>query len=382
MIYDKRAMPAQMQLVRDDARQIRFSNPWRWGVIICVVGLLIWLLVPLKATKGFTYWVLVGGVAFTVVVGLLAFLGRDELVLDIGTRAYTRRRGYWPAVKEQTSSLNDFRALLLVPELRRNPRGGQYPTWVIVLQSSGVEPNIALVELRSESDAYGKVELWSRKLGLPAFENAGDREKPLDFKPITQQHPVELRSAQLPGLPPGSRLALLGTPPTRTIVLPPLGLSMGVLTLSIFPAITLWMGIAGYDEAVHRIPPRSTNFAIGMICFGILLAVALCFAIFGRTTVREQADSILIGTRAFGWNYNVKSLAKRDIENVEIKPTPVSSGAPVFMLSGMRVLRPRQPRPRAELFVHSRNQVARIGQELSAQDLQWLREALLSLAQS
>jgi hypothetical protein len=77
----------------------------------------------------------------------------------------------------------------------------------------------------------------------------------------------------------------------------------------------------------------------------------------------------------------VKSIAKADIEDVEIKPTALSSGAPVFMLSGMRVLRPGQSSPRAELFVHSRDQVLRIGQELSAQDLQWLRQALLSLAE-
>jgi hypothetical protein len=142
------------------------------------------------------------------------------------------------------------------------------------------------------------------------------------------------------------------------------------------------MGIAGYGEALHHVPPRSTSFAIGVICFGILMLAAPCFAIFGRTTVREQDDMILIGTRAFGWNYNVKSPAKRDIESVEIKPTPLSSGAPVFMLSGMRVLRPGRPGPRAELFVHSRDQVVRIGQELSPQDLQWLRQTLLSLVAS
>jgi hypothetical protein len=55
---------------------------------------------------------------------------------------------------------------------------------------------------------------------------------------------------------------------------------------------------------------------------------------FGRTTVREQDDRILIGNRAFGWIYNVKSVTKREIEDVEIKPTPLSSGAPVFTLSG------------------------------------------------
>jgi hypothetical protein len=336
----------------------------------------------LNPTKAFTYWIVVGSVAFTVAIGLVTFLTRDELVLDLVSRAYIRRRGYWPAVKQETRSLNDFRALLLGTELRTNPRGGQYPTWVITLQSSGVQPNIALVELRSESQAYGKVESWSRKLGLPAFEYVGGSERPLEFKPVAQQQPAELRSVQIPRLPQGSRLVFLGAAPARTIVLPPLGLGLGVLILAIFPAITLWMGIAGYQEALHHVPPRSTSFATGVICFGILMVVALFFAIFGRTTVREQDDRILFGNRAFGWNYNVKSVAKRDIEEVEIKPTPLSSGAPVFMLSGMRVLRPRQPRPRAELFVRSRNQAVRIGQELSPQDLQWLRYALQCLAEN
>jgi hypothetical protein len=112
------------------------------------------------------------------------------------------------------------------------------------------------------------------------------------------------------------------------------------------------------------------------------MVIALAFAIFGRTTVRERSDSILIGNRAFGWNYNVKSIAKQEIEAIEIKPTPLSSGAPVFTLSGMRVLRPSRRHPRAELFVHSRSQVLRIGQELSPQDLQWLHDAVLCLARS
>jgi len=375
-------MPAQMLLVRDDDRQIRFANPWKWGLVIILVGLLIWFLVPLNPGQGFKYWLVVGGVAFTVFVGVVAFLSRDELVLDVVSRTYILRRGYWPAVKEQTRSLNDFRALLLGAELRRNPRGGQYPTWVITLKSAGVQADIALVELRSESQAYGKIESWSSKLGLPAFENVAGREQPLEFKPVAPQQAAELGAVQIPRLPPGSRLAFVGIAPTRMIVLPRFGLGMGVLILAIFPAITLWMGIAGYNEALHHVPPRSTSFATGVICFGILMVVALSFAIFGRTTVREQDDRILIGNRAFGWNYNVKSVAKRDIEEVEIKPTPLSSGAPVFMLSGMRVLRPKQPRPRAELFVRSPNQAMRIGQELSPQDLQWLRQALLSLVET
>lgn len=369
-----------MQLVRDDDQQIRFSNPWKWGLVISLVGLLIWYVVPWKATQGPGYWIIVGTVAFTVTIGVLTFLSRNEFVLDLPSRSYGRRQGYWPAVREKRGSLRDFRALVLAAELRANPRGGQYPTWVITLQSAGTQPDIALVELRNESQAYRKVESWSRKLGLPAFENSGGREKPLDFKPITQQQEAHVGSAQIPTLPPRTRLLFLGTAPTRTIVLPPLGLSLGVLILAVFPAITLWMGIAGYEDALHHAPPRSTTFATGVICFGILMVVALSCSMFGRTTVREQEDRILIGTRAFGWNYNVKSIAKADIEDVEIKPTALSSGAPVFMLSGMRVLRPGQSSPRAELFVHSRDQVLRIGQELSAQDLQWLRQALLSLA--
>ncbi len=375
-------MPAQMQLVRDDDRQIRFTNPWKWGLVILCVGLLIWYVVPLKADKGVGYWVVVGSVAFAVIIGMLLFLFREELVLDLSARVYIRRRGYWPAVREKTGSLRDFRALLLSTELRANPRGGEYPTWVITLQSSGVQTNIALMELRSESQAYRKVESWSRKLGLPAFENAGGRERPLEFKPVAQQPPAELRSTQIPELPPGSRLVFLGTAPNRTIILPPLGLSLGVLILAVFPAITLWMGIAGYDEALHHIPPRSTGFATAVICFGILMVIALFFAMLGRTTVREQNDRILIGNSAFGWNYNVKSVAKQDIENVEIRPTALSSGAPVFMMSGMRVLHPRSRQPRAEIFIRSCNQVVRIGQELLQQDLQWLHQALLCLAES
>ena len=373
-------MPAQMQLVRDDDRQIRFANPWKWGLVISLVGLLIWYVVPWKATQGPGYWIIVATVAFTVAIGVLTFLSRNELVLELPARLCIRRQGYWPTVKEQSESLRDFRALVLAAELRTNPRGGQYPTWVITLQSAGTQPGIALVEYRNESEAYARIESWSRKLGLPAFENADGRETPLNFKPIAQQQEAHARSGVIPTLPPRSRLVFLGTAPTRTIVLPPLGLSLGVLILAFFPAIALWMGIAGYDEALHHVPPRSTSLAIGVICFGVAMLAALSFSMFGRTTVREQEDRILIGTRAFGWNYNVKSIAKADIEDVEIKPTALSSGAPVFMLSGMRVLRPRQSSPRAELFVHSRDQVLRIGQELSAQDLQWLREALLSLA--
>lgn len=375
-------MPAQMQLVRDDDRQIRFTNPWKWGLVIALAGLLIWFLFSLNPAEGIKYWVVAGSVVFTIFIGVAASLSRDELVLDLTNREYIQRRGYWPAVREQTRPMNDFRALLLGSELRRNPRGGQYPTWVITLKSSGVQSDLAVLESRSESQAYGKIESWSRKLGLPAFENVGGREQPLEFKPAARQQQAELQSGQIPMLPRGTRLAFLGTPPTRTIIFPPPGLGLGVLILAIFPSITLWMGIAGYHEALHHVPPRSTSFATGVICFGILMVVALFFAIFGRTAVREQDDTILIGNRVFGLNYNVKSVAKPEIEEIEIKPTPLSSGAPVFMLSGMRVLRPRQPRPRAELFVRSRNQVVRIGQELSPQDLQWLHQALLSLAQT
>jgi len=372
-------MPAMMQVVRDDEQQLRLANPWKWGPVIMLVGAALWYLSPVHRSQGVAYWLLTAGAAFAIIIGLLSFLTRDELRLDFASRSYVRRQGRWPSIRETTGSFSELSSLSVRLEVRRGRKGGQYPVWVVALRFAGQPQDLPLAEFRNEPRAYAKLQSWARKLAIPALETVDGRDRPLEEKPVSQQA-KEKGQATLAPLPANSRIVFVEAPPQRMIVLPRLGFNAGILLLALIPAITLWMGIAGYNDALHRYPPRSTAFPVGVIAVGVLFAAAVVLSMLGRTIIQEDGNLLRISTRAIGWTYNVKDLPKQSIDDVEVRATALSAAAPSYSQAGMRDLRTRKVQPRPELFLRAGDKIVRIGQSLSATDLEWLRQAVLYLA--
>jgi hypothetical protein len=134
-------------------------------------------------------------------------------------------------------------------------------------------------------------------------------------KPLAVRAGRAAPCGQFPPLPDGSRIALLGAAPERRIVLPRAGFKPSYFVYALFPLF----------------PPCFTGtlfnlqFSGPFIAFAALFALLAAIACVTNKEVAEAGDSISFVTRLFGATLGRRSVAKRDIVEVRLKPVPGNS---------------------------------------------------------
>jgi hypothetical protein len=282
---------------------------------------------------------------FGVVSGLLMTAGflwwQEALTLDLVSRTYGYRRGYWPKLTSDQGELSDITSVGLDVLVRSGSEGHDTITWVVSLLFADPAKSIAVVKFAVESLAYQCFADLAKRLGLPAVDRTGARERtvaPAEIdKPLAER--AETRHF-MPALPEGGRIAVIGDAPERRIVLPPAGVSLNHLVLPIMPLfVPWWTGTLSHWQA-------SAPF-IGL---GVLFALGSLVALLSHREIAETPESLVISTRLFAIPLAKRRYQKRDIVDVELKPVPgrarlaqelqIRTGGAVTNLRGGRLRQP------------------------------------------
>lgn len=383
--------------VRENDREIVMSSGVFGALLTVLFGSVFVYLGAIGKIQGVGRWVFMGGGGLTVVLGLVGAFYRFHLTLDLFARRYFRRKGFWPNVRTTEGSFDDIEHVRLTRETRRSSGKSrqEYDAWVIYLPFRGEDSPVTVAEYHDEAEAYRHWESLARKLRLPAadFTDAAaqrirqwdELDKPVARRPLRQN---AIGFSGDPGpRPHDSGIDVLEAPLGRTILLPAYGFNAGVAFLIVFglffggfAAFAFWAAISGgrvqpgSRTALFIIPPIFMLVGFGIVFIG-LMAMRM------REFAREEGGSIAFGMRFFGREWGLKTIAKNEIEELDIRAARVRSSGRSARLRVASVSVPlptKQSEPKTQVFVRADRAVVRIGEGLSPAAQTWLRDTLLA----
>src|SRR5262249_19074948 len=127
-------------------------------------------------------------------------------------------------------------------------------------------------------------------------------------------------------------------------------------------------------------PPGSTWFIAPIfviIGLGVMyLAVWIWMA---REFVAESGDEIAFGVWSFGRAWRMRRMKKNDVEEVELKPMPLSDGRRTISIGGTSFQQGPTARPRHQVCVRSHTETLRTGAALSEGEQDWLKRAVAAI---
>jgi hypothetical protein len=346
---------ASMRLRNVSDQRLDFGvSPWRalFPLIWTLASLLVFFVgkEPLAALLG----------VLGVVSGLLMAAGflwwQEALSLELVSRTYSYRRGYWPKVASDEGKLCEIKSVGLDVLVRAGSEGGDVISWVISLLFADSAKSIAVANFSVESLAYQRLADLAKRLGLPAVDRTGAQERTVApgeiEKPLAER--AQTRSF-MPALPEDNRIAVIGDAPERRIVLPLAGFRVNYAVLALMPLLVPW-----WTGTLSR-----WQFSAPFIGVGVLFALGGIIASLSHREIAETPERLLIDTRLFGIPLATRRFQKRDIVDIELKPVP-----------GRR-------RFAQQLQIRTASAVANLhAGRLSPAELAWLRQAMLALVRA
>ena len=306
-----------------------------------------------------TWRMVVGGVVVLLATSALrrAFW-RERLSLDLMQRRYRYSRGYLPNLATDEGSLDALKGVALDVVARSGSRGGQIITWVVSLAFA--DRTLAVASFASELAGYEYMGALAKRLRIPALDHTGRSEAETAWtqidKPLAAQTGRQAARRQLPALPDGSRIQLFGEAPERRIMLPRAGFRPSYFIPALFPLFPAW-----FTGTLHD-PRLSGPF----IAFAGLFAAGAVIACLTRKEITESADGVAVATRLLGLRWGRRSIAKRDIVEVKLKPVPSQTS-----------------RRREEVQLRAADTLINVrAASLSHDETTWLTQALQALATS
>jgi hypothetical protein len=384
-------MPSQVKLIRENERELVFAYPYHVASWIGVlVGGGMFYMVCRSMVGGPTFlrwWMAIFGLGIAL-AGIAGSLYTDRLTLDLMTRTYARRKGYLRKITAQSGSFDDIEGIALAVEYQTSSHGQPIPYWALRLVLRNAD-SISIASFGNEQAAYARLSSLAKTLRVPAIDRTGDQET--TTQPENLDQPLVMRSPHrdgapqpsakgIPPLPSGSRVQLAGAAPQRSIVLPPWGFNVGIaLVFGFFALILFGMSFSGWRDKMdgrHPLTPWgliAITFLLGLFFVSLIPAVS-----FTRAVVVETEANLLFGQQLFGCRFGMKPIAKSAIEEILVKPAP--------NLGSYRQTQPDlskgfpQPLPaKHEVCIRSGAKAVRIGGNLSREEQDWLRQALLSM---
>ena len=355
----------EVQLIREDDRELFFAHRPLTGVFFMLVGLcMVYFFSVSPLVKETTArWIFGAGGTLFALIGLGAAVWRYELHLDLVNRSYRGRKGFWPVPGTIRGSLDELEGVALTSRVERND-GSTTTVWSVGLSFRTWQKPVVIMESQSEVKAYEAVKEYSKKLQIPALDRTGGLDlsthwSALDM-PLREQpgHPMFI-----PPLPSESRIEFIHRPGKRIILLPASGASFEGFFLILFGtpffaggAMVLVLLLFGDPQRVHG--SVWVGWMVGIVFMvagaGIMfLAVA---GMWGRPLIEEEGAALTYTLKLFGKHIRPQRLLKRDVEEVAIK---------------------QGPSKRHELVLRSNRKIVRMqGWEQNPQELEWLRIAV------
>lgn len=205
------------------------------------------------------------------------------------------------------------------------------------------------------------------------------------FAAIGEQAHAESKSeSTAPADPPaGSAIEWTrGETGSEMIVLPAPGFGVATVLLVLFGlpfaafgTVALLAVSGAIDIAIEGSDASIWIVGTVFVFIGLVLCAGAVFGSVARELVRLDAADLVFSLRAFGREYRVRRLPRREIEEIAVKPSSAS--------------RPRPSRGRRhgagethddEVVVRSNRRVLRIGGRITVAELEWLQRALTYLA--
>jgi hypothetical protein len=394
-------MPVELPLLSEGDREMVFAHRPLGGWVFCGIGASVFYAAFSGLISDATArWWFGGAGAFFAVIGLLGAFWRHELSLDLVTRTYRRRKGFWPHAAIRRGSLDDLDGVVLKTEIRRSSsaKGGShhFPVWVLGLAFSGERKPVSIMEFRQETKAYQGLESLAKKLRITAIDRTEEQEKRTPWDALDRPLLDEIRKDSsrwkgaagrvVPPMPYGSTIQLLGEPGRRTILLPRPGFSVGIPFLILFgfacvaiASFVFWAKTAGRPFRESH-PGIASVLGLVYLVLGLLVLLAAIAAVQARMVIQEGPTSLAFGYRAFGRSFRLRRLPKGEIEEIRIKPVPTPASEYSIRLGPLSLRGPtRKPQAKPEVFVRSDREVVRLGQDLKPEEQEWLRDVLLCL---
>jgi hypothetical protein len=301
-------------------------------------------------------------------------LRRHDLRLDVPSRTWTRRKGFWPVVATQVGTFHDLDGLILAIEVESVRRFIPIPHWVIRLDIRGDRYPVGIADFRDERTAYRRLESLATTLQLDAIDRTGERDtripwqainRPIVSRTLAAGGSIAVRASAVPPLPEGSAIQVFGAAPAIRIVLPPPPWgAVFAVSLVFVPLGSLFVAF-GALLWLNRVPGEGSapDLTYLLVPIFILLGVAIIlFLIDGsirRQEFQNRGDEMLFGYRVLGRLTRRQRLDKRSIEEIAVKPGREGNLGP-------------------HLFVRSPQRLLHVGRTIERPELEWLRLTLIS----
>jgi hypothetical protein len=355
----------EVRLIKENDRELYFAHRPMAGVLFMLIGLGIvyFFSSSSRVSELSARWIFGAGGALFALAGFGGALWRYELRLDLMSRAYHGRKGFWPNPRSIRGSLDDLEGVSLTSRVDRSDKS-TYTVWSVGLAFRTWQKPVIVMESQNEVKAYETLEGYAKKLRIPALDRTGGQERPRTWTELDMPLKDQPDRPQfIPSLPSQSRIEFFNRPGSRSITLPGSGPSFAGFFLILFGTpflgggiLVLGMLLFGDPERMHG--PAAVGWAIGVVfmlvgAFVMFLGVA---GMWGRPVIEEDGAAVKYSLMLFGKKIWSQRLLKQEIEEVSV----------------------RQGRnERHELMLRSNRKIVRMqGLEQSGQELEWLRVAV------
>lgn len=381
-------MTAEVHLVEETPSRVRFAHRPVAGLVVAAIGFGLAYLgaVIVPPEDGIGRWLMVGMGLFFGLAGLVGFLWRRDLVLDLARGRYHHVIGFWPAPSGTEGPLDQMTAVVLTRAVRS--KRGQVE-WRVGLEFEGWKQPVVVHATFGEADGYRQLERYARLVKRDAVDRCAPEEKRTPWTELDRS--LEDRLAER-GLVVPQGAGLLSPPAGSGIevaeggallLLPPVGRSAGSWFLFLFGVA--FGGMGAYPMLLEwgiGIPGEVTGpvWLVGPIFLlvGAALAAAALVLPGARQVVRDDRDALVVATRILGRDRFPRRLRKSEIEEVSLREPTYSHGDGGTSGRGGRH-RFRQGAP--EVMVRTDQALVRVGHAIrDSAGREWLYGALTALA--
>jgi len=326
-----------------------------------------------------------------VLAGVAGVFWRLEVDIDLVGRRVRIVRGMWPTPKVIVRQLDEADGVWLAIKYRSSGSKSKrkVPWWFVSLKFPEEKKGIRLAALSNEVDAYSKWEYYAERLRLNAVDATEKEPKRRSWEKLDEnlasqtsdEHPEPVHA---PNPPMGSTIELLSNRGRREILLPALGVSLGLVFLILFGGVFAIMGgslllaalgiidiqVEGSETAINLIPPIFMLVGLGIIWLGVKGS-------YSATVIGVENSELFKEYLAFGKRSGRKSVPLIDIESVsvagDVRSRHRSDGR--IRVGGVSIGKRTYRRRDDEVVVRSDQGILRFGGSLSKEERTWLADA-------
>ncbi len=302
--------------------------------------------------------------------GFAGALWRYELRLNLISRFYSGRRGFWPNPKPLRGSLDELEGVVLSSRVDRSDKSTK-TVWTVGLRFRNWGKPVTIKETSNEPAAYQALEHYAKKIRVPAIDRTGAEEQAISWadvdKPLAEQPD---RPVSIPSLPPGSAIEFTPGPGRRTVHLPANGFSAGALILVLFGlpffslgSFFLW-ALLFNSSAVQGSVAAGFIVSSVFVLVGFFIVLAGIAGMRGKQLIEEEAGDLVFSLLLFNRRVRPQRMLKKDVEEVSIKPVP-------------------ERKDQQQLVIRSDKRIMHINdRRLSPKELEWLKVAVFMMVSS